>query len=185
MIRFLVFCIFISPAWFLFGDFKDFLEHINPMSNWETLTHFVGVYLFPALFVGLFIFYPQKTKILAKSLFLGILCLVTLFLLNMTNEAILFFKDDTVCFTLFAYSVSLFFFFYACFYSLLISRNEYANLVLTFIIYHWWFIYLTEHQFEFEINGFVASGTLVLVNLILLLLLLLFMRLTRITSTTD
>jgi membrane-associated HD superfamily phosphohydrolase len=172
MKRFIVFCILISPAIFLFGDFKAFWEQINPMTNWEILTRFVGVYLFPAIFLSLFIFYPKKINMLAKSLILCILCIVSLFLLNISNEAISPFRDDILCFTFFAYSISLGLFFYACFYSLFISREKYTDLIVTFVLYHWWFIYIAERQFDFKIDGFVTSGTLVLANAILLLLIM-------------
>ena len=167
MKRFIVFCILISPVIFFLSDFKNFLGQINPMTNWENLTHFLKIYLFPASFLALFVFYSKKQKLLTNSLLLVFLCLVSLFLLNISNQAILSFsKDYTLCFSLFAYSVSLFFFFYVCLYSLF-TREKYLNLTLTFLLYHWLFFYMTELMFNFEVNGFIASGSLMLANTIL------------------
>lgn len=178
MIRLIIFCILSSPALFFFNDFKTFLVQVNPLTDWETLTHFAKIYLFPAIFLALFVFYPKKQKLLVNSLLLIFLCLISLFFLNITNKAIVSFitNDDTLYFSLLAYTVSLFFFFHACLYSLLINREKYINLALTFILYSWWFIYITELMFRFEINGFIASGSLVLANAILLFFIILIIR---------
>lgn len=176
MIRLIIFCILISPTVFFFDDFKIFLVQVNPLTDWETLTHFVKVYLFPVSFLTLFIFSSNKPKLLANSMLLVVLCIASLFLLNISNREIMYhINGDSLYFTVIAYCISLYFFFHASLYSLF-THEKYTNLALTFIFYNWWFIYMTELMFNFEVDGFVASGSLVLANTILLFSLFLIIR---------